>query len=564
MGLKDKALQFEKELNLGATQSAGVEKTPAVVESAYDARDPEEILAQNQTNRANQTSIPEVSLEEDFNQDKFLSSDDLYSSSRPVMHGLAQQAQIESLLNLIEFSKELSASQTATDLWDTVIFTLIGQLGVKEVAIFFKEEQGIALKATQGFVIEHGFQISFESFLLKSLSKEHGIIYTEKLIQHLKGLDKTWFSALNSDLLIPIVNYEEMVGFIILGKTIAQMDYNLEDLMYLKTLGELLGSFYHSIQKLIQISSQKAKLQDQSTHYDILDRYTRAIQKSTGFSEINNIFLQLITHEYQTSKFIFLLKQGKQFLPNLHKNLDQKTIKKFATSTRESWIVEMKRQTGWYEYENFLENTNFTKKFSAEDLSLITKVLIMPLHFSNEIEGIFILFNINHDISIESLNYLGVIINTYYWAFLAHKSRTHDMKSLEDPLFDLRTLINDYEKDFQTKKVPYSLIYITVENASRLSKFKSQKFLENQSSYLKKTLHSMVSEKEACLEIFPAKFLLILRGREGEKQSKYIFNSLKEAINLEYKLEKHRPIIKHKTLNRMKQEPVSIHSFLFD
>ncbi len=554
MGLKEKALQFEKALASGDTQLTDTKETPA------DLRDPEEILAQNQ---ADPISIPETFSQEDFNQDRFLSSDDLHSSSRPVIHGLAQQAQIESLLNIIELSKELSTSQSEADLWDAVILALTGQLGVKKVAIFFQEEKKITLKATEGFVIEHGLVIPLDSYLLKKMSKEHGVIYIEKLIQHLKGLEKIWFGALNADLLIPILNYEEIVGFIILGKTIAQMDYNLEDLMYLKILGELLGSFYHSIQKLIQISSQETKMRDQASNYDILDYYTKAIQKTKEFSEINSIFLELMTYEYQANKFIFLLKQGNQFLPSLHENLDEKTIKKFITSKRESWIVEMKGRTGWYEYSNFLENTNFTKKFSVEDLSLITKALIMPLYFSNEIEGIFILFNVNDEVSTESLSYLSVIINTYYWAFLAYKGRVSDMKSLEEPLFDLIALINDYENGLKIKKIPYSLLYITVENASRLSKFTNQKFLEIQRFYLKKTLNSMISEKEVCLEIFPAKFLLILIG-EGRKKSQYVFRNLKEAIKLEYKLEKYRPILKDKILNRPDQESISIHSFLFD
>ena len=549
MGLKEKALQFEKEVYMGG------EEASVVIEAEHDFRTPEQILADKQANP------PE--LNKDLSQDPFLSSDDLHSSSRPVIDGLAQHAQIESLFSLIELSKELSSSQSEAELWDTVLFTLIGQLGVKEVAIFIKEENRFVLKKTQGFVIKNSFQVPLDSSLLKSLSQENGIIYTNKLIPHLKPLEKVWFGALNSDLLIPVLNYEQIVGFIILGKTIGQMDYNLEDLIYIKILGELLGSFHHSVQKLIQISKHEVKVRNQVSNYNILDQYTKMIQKAQDFSEIDRIFLELITDEYQVSKFIFLLRQGKQFLPNLYKNIDEKTIKKIKTSARESWVIEMKNQSGWYEYTNYLENTNFTKKFSAEDLSLITKVSILPIYFSNEIEGIFILLDISHDVSVESLSYLGVIINTYYWSFLAYKSKASGVGSLEDPLFDFRALVHDYENDLNIKKIPYSLVYLTVENASRLGKLNSKKFIDNQKKYLKITLNSMISEKEKCFEIFPSKFFLILIG-EGSKKSQYIFKNLAEAIKLEYKTEKSRPIIRCKTLSRPEQKAISLHSFLFD
>ena len=561
MGLKDKALKFTQNINLNKTDAKKSENIQPLADNLSNLSEPEEILAQKKLNKGEkQKVIPDKTL----TSDPFLSSEDIHSTTRPVMHGLAQQMQIESLLSLIELCKGLSTAHSEFEFFDTILFTLMGQLGIKEIAIFLKEAQNFSLRANKGFAIQAGFQIPLDSSLLKALSQENGLIYTEQLIPNLHPLEKTWFCALNTDFLIPITNSNDgIVGFIILGHTIAKMEYNLEDLIYLKLLGELLGSFYHSIQQLIKQSEKKKYLDDQKSNYKTFNRYVRMIQKATNFEQIKQIFIESITYDYKINKFVFLLKQGKQFLPNLYKNLDEKTIKKIITSSREPWIIEMKNQTGWYEYTDLLEDIKFTKKFSAEDFSIINKIFILPIYFSNEIEGIFIVFNIHKEINLTSLNSLSAIINSYYWAFLAYKNKLDTVTSLEDPLFDLRNLIANYENDLQIKQIPYSIIYITIENIIRLKKLINNYFLNKQRMYVKKTLHSMISEQDYCLEIFPAKFLIVLRGKSN-KVSEHLFIKLVEAINLKYKLERTRPIIKCKTLNRPHQKAISIDSFLFD
>ena len=562
MGLKEKALKFERELHSAVSGAADTVDSYSSEIPERDTREPEEILAEKKSDEGQKTDPPNHYGQKEGG-DLFLSSDDLHSSTRPVLHGLAQQGQIEALLSLIELSKELSSARSENEVWDTILFTLIGQLGVREVATFFREKDNFVLKANRGFVMEVGFEIPLDSSLIKELSQETGLVYIKKLVPHLKHPEKVWINALNADVLVPVLNYDKIVGFIILGKTIAHLDYNLEDLMYLKILGELFGSFHHSTKQLIQISRQKKQWEERESDYKVWKYYIEAIQKATNFVDIDQAFQEVLHSRYKVNKFVFLLREGRYFLPNLHKNLDEKSVKKLETSIHESWIIEMKNKKSWYEYTNYLEDTKFTKKFSSEDISLIHNVLVKPLYSSGEIEGIFMIFAMNKKLSSENLEYLGQIINLYYWAFMSFKNKTADVRNIEDPLFALRTLLNDHEVDLKTKEVPYIALYITIENSNHLTRIKGNRFFDKQRYYLKSTLNSMVSEQDNCMEVFPAKFLLISRGKTKE-DGEQIFSRLKESLRLKYKLEKFRPLVRYKILSRPHDPLVSIDSFLFD
>ena len=313
MGLKEKALKFEKELHSAVSGAADTVDSDLSEIPERDTREPEEILAEKKSSEGQETDLPNH-YERKAGMDLFLSSDDLHSNTRPVLHGLAQQGQIEALLSLIELSKELGSARTEHEVWDTILFTLIGQLGVREVAIFLKEKEKFVLKANRGFVTEVGFEIPLDSSLIKELSQETGLVYIKKLIPHLKSPEKVWINALNADFLVPVLNYDKIVGFIILGKTIAHLDYNLEDLMYLKILGELFGSFHHSTKQLIQISRQKRQWEERESDYKVWKYYIEVTQKATNFVDIDRAFQEVLHTRYKVNKFCFFV-EGRQIFP---------------------------------------------------------------------------------------------------------------------------------------------------------------------------------------------------------------------------------------------------------
>ena len=536
MGLKQKATEFHQQ-----SSDTGLE----------------EIDTENR-------DFPRVSSpDRSFDKKSFLHSDDLHSSSRPVVHGLAQQNQIEALFNLLELSKEMHSCQNDEDLWSVIIFTLMGQLGIREVAIFLKREGYFVLVANKGFIIKNDFKISFDGSLLKSLSEGTGIIYMNRILSKLKSIEKIWFNSLNADLVIPISNYEDTVGFIILGKPAGSLDYNLEDLMYLKILGELLGSYYEAILQLLEISEKNILWKEREASYSGIKRYLELMERATEFEQIDEAFWEIIQYNYEVKKFIFLLRDGKNFLPNLHQDLDSTTIQKFKISQYESWVIEMKNYSGWYEYKDFREDSKFTKKFSTADLALLDHVFVFPVYFADKVDAIFLLFDIEKRMTIENLRYLDIIINSYYWAFIAYKTKASKIKNIEDPLIDLRSLLHDQELELQAKETPYSVLYISIENSGRLIGLKGESFFENQKSYLKNFLISTISEKDNCMEIFPAKFLMIVRGKT-KKDCKYTLERLKEVIALKYKSEELRPLLRAKILSRPEEQNISLDSFLFD
>ena len=573
MGLREKALKYEHEKESSQTEFLEEED---IFQNEPTFKDKQKLSTQNINEKTSEPNVVDIvkntesisqkpvsTQKKSESSEIFLHSGDLHSISRPVIDGFAQQSQVEALLNLIALAKELANIKNENELWDSIIITLVGQLGSKEAAIFFQSEQGFILKANQGFIVERSFTISIDISSLQETIHDNGLIYIKNLIPKLNPVEKMWFKSLNADIIAPIIRFEEILGFIIVGKPIAFLDYNLEDLIYLKVLGELLGSYHGSIHKIIEISEQTKTWRKREMHYRGFKKYLDSIEKATAMDTLDRSFLEILQNDYDTDKFIFLIKDLKKFLPAMYQGLGKKTIEGFHLSAKDPLIIEIKNHEDWYEYTTFADNNKFIKKFSAEDISLLKRIFILPLYFENTLEGVFFIFEIRKNLEREDLQYLNLILRSYYWAYLVYKkNHASETRRLEDPLYALRALVSDYENDLRNKQISYTLMLVSIENAKSLLKLKGEKGFEKQKTYFKNTLASMVSEKDNCMEIFPNQFFLTIQGKT-RKDVEYLLKRFKENMSIKYRYQAVRPLWNKRILSRPSDPAISIDSFLF-
>ena len=510
--------------------------------------------------------IPE--LFSDQKNQKFL-LDALHSSTRPVYAGIAQQNQIEALLNLIEFSKEMGFIESEEDLWKTVMITLLGQLGCKELAVFFKMDQHFILKLNKEFKIDEKSFIHEESKLMITMAQNGNIRYTKDILESLPIKEKEWLEILNPVLLVPIFYTADLIGIIFIGNSISFEDYNLEDLIYLKNFGDILGSYYNPIKRIAQFTKQNIIWEDRDKKYLGFDNYFKLMEQTDSIENINNHFIQVLKNDYGIIKCIFLVRENKKFTPQIFIGLHENTIHKFTCPINESWILEINQvqDNGWIEYIDFKANGKFIKNFALEDISLIENVFINPIRFKGSLDGVFLLFDVAKNLLEDDMRYLHLMIKSYFWGLISHKSNLMQEAELarvmEDPLYALRSLIEDREKDLINKNIPYSLLSIKISNGKSLRKIWGDNIFDQIKNDLKLVIQSYISDSDYVSEIFPSLFFIVLKGSD-DKSSENIIENVKNYIQVKTKDENKKPLLKTKNISRPDQDSISLDSFLFD
>ncbi|MDH5721657.1 MAG: hypothetical protein OEZ13_13720 [Spirochaetia bacterium] len=498
-------------------------------------------------------------------QKNFLLEGDL-DGTIPTASEFAYQNRIEALLNLVEVIKELGALDDEDELWNTLLFSILGQMGSKKASIFFKQDERLSHKASKGFIIEDEFKLPKRSSIERIIKKDNAIHYLNSLVKEVEGDEKNWLLSLDAELIIPILRYEDIVGFIILGKSVGNKDYNLDELLYLKLLGETLGSLYESIKRIVYVNQQKNIWQEREYKHANFLNFLSALETEADKEKIQEIFLRLIEENYSLAMFALLIKEDNFFKPVLHRGLKTKTMENFDIPITESWVIESRNEKQWYSYIDFKDNIHLTERFSGEDKKIIQTMYVLPMFFRGQLEGLFLLFEVKKPLNDDDLKYLQSILNAYFWhtksVNLTEKQENQLNSLRQDPLYPLRTLLEEKEELWGKKYIPYSILLIKISNIERLKNL----FGENREikirSQIRQILEEKISNEDFLAEIFPSQFLLLLKGKT-RSDTWQISKAAQKNINKQYPDENARPLLNYRIVDRPENPLPALDVFLF-
>ncbi|MDH5717633.1 MAG: hypothetical protein OEZ22_08330 [Spirochaetia bacterium] len=565
MGLREKAIDYLQKEKTQQTPDLALtpDKKNTDVASEHDKWD-ENILE----NIKEEGKIDKESLLNKYVPDdrSFLLEGD-FDGTIPTASEFAYQNRIEALLNLFEIIKELGFIEDEDELWNTLLFSLTGQLGIKKSAVFLKDKDILTHRASKGFIIEDNFKLPRRSGIERILKKDISIHYAKTMISGLAGDEKTWLNSLDAEILIPILRYEDIVGFIILGRPLTGKDFNLDDLLYVKLLGEVLGSLYESINRIVYVNRQAKLWNERELKHKNLIEFLNLLEIENDEKVIESKFLELLENNYAVSLYIFLAKEKDNFIPIFHKGLKDKTIEKFNIPLTESWIIESRNQKQWYNYVDFKDNHLLDERFSSEDKKIIQSMYVLPMFFNGQLDALFLLFEVKKPLDNDDLSNLQMILNTFYWQvqskalYNKYQSQINDLR--QDPLYPLRTLFEEKEKAWTNKYIPYSALLLKIANIDRLKNTQGEKKELEYRGSVKQILEKNISTEDFLAEIFPSQYLLMLKGKK-RSDTWQMSKLIQREINKIYPKEELRPILNYRIIDRPETPLPKIEDFLID
>ena len=565
MGLREKALEFYQNKNQSLALSPDENLKPA--ESPVDLSDDWEKEAITEIRNKGFADKAEILASvPQKTDDQFLLRTD--NEGKTIATSSAMANRVEALLNLIDLCKEMAFADDEEELWSTVTFGLLGQIGAREAAIFLKEDDRFVLKADRGFTVDNDFALPRRSGVEREIRKNMSLHYAKDIVEKLAGEEQTFIKSLNADLLIPITRHEDLFGVIILGKPVGASDYHIDDLLYLKLFGEVLGAFYESVQRILEVSELKRSWSEkEQRHQGYLAILQQLQQKNARSEEILELIRNELKEQYGIRLYFFLEKDELNFLPFSQMGFSQQSIDQFQIPASEPWLWESRHHQNWYKYVDFKNDSKLTSHFAPEDLAIVEAMHILPLFFNKELHGAFLLLEVSQNLISEALSYLQALLQNYFYLRMMEKvneqlsGQVHG--AARDPLLALRKIVNEREGELSENKVPYALFSIQITNQASLENlFGPQKMAETKAE-IKSILSNEVADDQFLAEIFPGQFLMIIAGA-GEGDLWSISKLLQKKVTRAYPEEDKRPLFRTRMLVRPDKELPELASFLFD
>ncbi|MDH4198999.1 MAG: hypothetical protein OEV66_01335 [Spirochaetia bacterium] len=499
---------------------------------------------------------------------RYLLPDDILGSTLPSESDYSLNSRIEALINLLELCKELALTENPEDLWESILFNILGQVGAREAAIFIHDDQRMELKASKGFIFPDEFHLSKRSGIERVLNKDLNIHYGNKILMNIVGDEYNWFSSIQPELIIPVVQYENLFGFILLGKTISAADYSIEDLLYLKLLGEIIGAFYYTISQAEVLNNQKKLWSTREKIYQQYIYFQQQIQSGETPEKTKEIFETYMTNVFSFQAYLFfVLNEKNEYTLVSQKGLQKSSYDNLKFLPGDSDIYKFQQSHGWTAHNNLLENPSslFNLKFTREDLALFQESQVLSLFFHGSLYGFFILLKVQKEVPSEYMLYAQNLIISYFWYYLSHdylKKAEKNLKiSITDPLGGIKNTLTRQEKKLAEKNISFGLLIVHIANLERISSILGEKQGESIRKKLRKNIGKEFKNFKFISDLFSNKIILIFENIE--KSELWLYDkSLVKKISIWFPQEVKRPVIYNRIYHRPEDKEKNLEALI--
>jgi hypothetical protein len=552
MGLKDKAINSHNQFGT-STERSNLFNAYAQEDGVVEQEKALETLKKKGKIKKEELLRTGISgLEQNLSH--YLLPDDISGSTLPAESDFSLNSRIEALINLIELCKELAIADNPDELWESLLFNILGQVGAREAAIFIKEENRMDLKAFRGFIFPENFTLSKRSGIERVLQKDLNIHYGSKLTNDIVGDEYNLFQSLQIELVIPVIQLEELNGFILIGKTIGAGDYSIEDLLYLKLLGEVIGSFHATIEQSLLINNQKKLWNAREKIYQKYLYFQQQIQSGKSPEDSQNIFNSYMTDLFAFQAYLlFILDEKEDYILVAHNGLQENSYVNLKFLPDEEVIFKCGQHNSWFTYPNMINDSMFSKNFTREDLAILKECQVLPLYFHGSLYGFFILLKVKNDIPSEHMYYAQNIIITYFWYYLSHVYLKKAQKNLKiaitDPMHGIKDAILRHEKILAKKGISYALFIVQIVNLDRLENLFGEKYTFTVRRKIKKILNKEFNNAKFVSELFSNKFIVIFENIDKSQLWIYDKSFLKKMVTV-FDDEQKRPMVNNRLYAR--------------
>lgn len=439
---------------------------------------------------------------------------------------------------LFEIQKEFIEAESVEDVYKTILFAVMGQIGVSSASILGASDD----KTKWAILDSNGIEIDKEertwdpkSGILMLLDSFRGILDIEDLKNDINLRDDYYkFVSVDTRIITPLVYGSDLFGAILVGEKINSDEFTSSDTLFLLSVTDMASQ---ALTRLLQYEEIHVELlglrieKEIMWDVEILQDMILATVSTKELAEVLNknfyslgiecytVFLSDLAHGWFYPAYWDkddLLGFGNS---GFKIKKDNKLIN-FYLNKKSSIIVE-----------NFEESGVLAETFGRERLSKFDVFISYPFIISGKLEGFITLFKINAAVDIIDIDIRLQKIIKFLFPYISEITELDPAINIYNDLTEV--LYGRIETELSRSldlHIPLSLILFSIKNFKRFydrfGRIEMNKLFEKISVIIKSKLYSA----DFSVRIDRHKFMLILPGKD-RKYSTTLSSILKNEIS---------------------------------
>ena len=432
---------------------------------------------------------------------------------------------------LFDLLRELQDVQELDEFWDALSYGILGQLGANRLIVFAPNDEGknqifypvayLGVNPADNWALKPGDEI------YDRLRDKQEIHYTQEFqkgTSTISDLEKEILEAINAQVVAPIGQPASNAGVIMVGPNMEGVDYTLDDLEYLKLLGEMSAGALHRIHQRIQRDEQSEQNQ---TRLELYERILSASRQASQVKNLDDVYDVLLNHlkddfGVESASLVLLNVPRQEYTIFAGNEISPESLEKFSLPVSSDLIGTISNLTRLYDFADFRENQEITSGYSNDDLALMQNYWIVPLINLNWLVGFITIHRTSRPWT-QFDRELALATAEFFAPIMANCIILGERETLfRDPFSPvverLRKELNRGAQ-FQT---PVSLVEVRVKNLKRLLSLNEPESVTSFLQDLSRSIGGLLFDTDFLARVGQGRFALILPGRNSQEADIFI------------------------------------------
>ncbi len=563
MGLLDKALNYKKKKKEAGEVTATVtldEDFELIEEGLPEKTGPAEkgeTISDSDLEDQGELETVEVRLlDEEPSEDRPLTDTEKSSEEHPEP-GTAETGQVEStfmteteeregvsgdFMLLYEIEKEISKAQTREELYDYVLFTLMGQLGTSSSSLLIPDPENgdrWIIAQSSGLTIDNE-NLFFEPDIgiLKELISRKSIIDIEEFKDHKDLLDDYInYISIDTRLMTPLVHRTDVMGVAIMGDKITSEEYSTEEKDFLMAVGEISAIALHKIISEENLKKENRKLKQSLEEISDTNKFRERVKSETSIKNVNSVITEQFGKLGLETYAIFIKhRDDERFYPEFTEADDRLSLKKskFTLRKNDDFIRFINKPDIPIKIDNFRKSDLIRTTFKESQIQKAGIFRVYPFLVGNNIQGFIIIFNLSPEANLPAIDKkLGMVIEFLFYHIQNIQYMDSSRSSYIDNVEIIFKRIEDEISNSRNLGIPLTIALLSIKNYRRYYSLYGQSAFKQLLERFEDLIKTRLSDNDFSLRYGRHKILIVLPGKD-KKFAVPLVNSLCQEITSQF------------------------------
>ncbi|MBP7735290.1 MAG: diguanylate cyclase [Spirochaetes bacterium] len=441
------------------------------------------------------------------------------AGAAPSTHAWEDTGVLLDNLALYELSRDLLKATTTQELFDVILFSVMGQVGASSSSVMrpsreipdeweIEESRGVTISKDEVVFRPH-------AGILKQLISRREILDMDEFKDDPAFSDDYYnYISIDAKLLVPIVYNEEVLGAIVLGNKLNSEDYTGEEKGFFNIIAEYSAFSYRAI-RFKEINDAGS---GPSSHISAVDKIRGRIASELGLGKVRAIIQDEFKELGITGFSIYVKDEGSRDFV-LFTAEEENRLKldepDFRISSHASLIRDIAHAESPIMFNEPRRSKSLTEVFTDSQLKSMSILDLFTFKLGGDLLGFIMVYEISETAPLDYVHARIMKCVDFIFPYIAITRTIESSRGgYADTIEGVFNRINDEIKNARDLSIPITLILLSIKNYKRYQGLFGNEKVKNLFGHFEKFTRTRLGDRDFSVRFDRNKILIVLPGKD--------------------------------------------------